>query len=102
MQGNAVDANLYYTTAAPQWQWRNVTYSGATAWASYRSASGNDAASLNGQDPLLVNPAAGDLHLQAGSPAIGRGQALPEASAVDIDGQPRVQGVIDLGADEVP
>lgn len=102
MQGNVVDANLYYTSAAAQWQWRNTTYSGANAFNNYRAGSGNDAGSLNGQDPLLVNLAAGDLHLLAGSPAIGRGQNLPEAGALDIDGQARVQGVIDLGADEVP
>jgi len=102
MQGNVVDANLYFAASGARWEWRGTAYTGANAFASYRAASGNDAGSLNGQDPLLVNAGAGDLHLGTGSPAIGRGQALAEAGALDIDGQARIQNAIDLGADEVP
>ena len=51
-------------------------------------------------DPQLVNPPL-DLHIAATSPAIDRGVSV-NAGALDIDGQPRVQGpAIDLGADEV-
>jgi len=51
-------------------------------------------------DPQLVNPPL-DLHVAATSPAIDRGVSV-NAGALDIDGQPRVQGpAIDLGADEV-
>jgi len=51
-------------------------------------------------DPQLVN-AYRDLHIQSTSPAIDRGVSV-DAGSLDIDGQPRVQGLaIDLGADEV-
>lgn len=102
MQGNLVDANLYAAATAGKWEWRGTDYTGADAFAAYRVASGNDANGLSGQDPLLVDAAAGDLHLQANSPAIGKGESLSEAGTLDIDGQPRVQTTIDLGADEVP
>jgi serralysin len=54
------------------------------------------------KDPLLVAAATGDLHLAAGSPAIDKGDAAvgANAGALDIDGDPRVKGTIDIGADE--
>ena len=99
MSGNQVDYNLYFTTAsAPRWEWKNQTY---TSFPAYQVGSGNDAHGLNGQDPLLVAPDAGDLHLSAGSPAIDAGQTLSESGSWDIDGDPRVQGAsMDIGADE--
>jgi hypothetical protein len=49
-------------------------------------------------DPKLANPAQGDAHLQAGSPAIGAGVTIP-ALAVDLDGKQRPQGAAyDIGA----
>jgi hypothetical protein len=97
MTGNLVDYNLFFNGAS--WQWKNVTY---TSFSAYQSGSGNDAHSLNGLNPLLVNPGGGDLHLQSTSPAINVGQTLTQSGLYDIDGQARVQGVtIDLGADEV-
>lgn len=53
-------------------------------------------------DPLLVDAANGDLHLTAGSPAVGAGSALDPAllGAEDYDGEARVQGALDIGADE--
>ena len=51
-------------------------------------------------DPELVDPISGDLHLRDGSPAIGRGEALPESGTEDIDGDPRGGNAIDIGADE--
>ncbi len=61
-------------------------------------------------DPLFVNAAAGDYHLQAASPLVDAGSnAVAGLPATDIDGQPRIQdgngdldAVIDVGADEVP
>ena len=51
-------------------------------------------------DPLLVAPASGDYHLEAGSPAIDAGSATG-APAVDCDGTPRPQGPgFDIGAFE--
>jgi hypothetical protein len=50
-------------------------------------------------DPLFVNVAGGDLHLQASSPAINA--ATGSALTIDIDGQSRpLGGVADIGADE--
>jgi hypothetical protein len=50
-------------------------------------------------DPKLVNGFS-DLHLQSGSPAVNAGIA-GDAGGLDFDGQTRVNGVIDLGADEL-
>jgi hypothetical protein len=102
MTNNVVDYNLYFASGggtAGTWIWKGVTYS---TFAAYQSASGNDANGLAGTDPLLVNPIAGDLHLQSTSTAIDRGQNLAESGTLDIDSQTRIQGTaIDLGADEV-
>ncbi len=102
MTNNVVDYNLYFASGggtAGTWIWKGVTYS---TFAAYQSGSGNDTNGLVGTDPLLVNPGAGDLHLQSTSPAIDRGQNLTESGTLDIDGQTRIQGpAIDLGADEV-
>jgi hypothetical protein len=52
-------------------------------------------------NPGFANPSALDLHLLAGSPAIGRGSAT-DGAATDIDGQSRgVAGAPDAGADEM-
>jgi hypothetical protein len=102
MSGNLVDFNLYYAadgSTSGTWVWKNVTY---PAFAAYQQASGNDAHGLAGVDPRLVSLTIPDLHLQPGSPAINRGENLPEAGAYDIDGEKRIwRKVIDLGADEV-
>jgi uncharacterized protein DUF1565/parallel beta helix pectate lyase-like protein len=102
MTGNVVGYNLYYASGggtAGTWIWKGVTYS---TFAAYQAGSGNDANGLVGTDPLLVNPVAGDLHLQPSSPAIDRGQNFTESGMLDIDGQTRIQGpAIDFGADEV-
>ena len=103
MTANVIDRNLYYAAGggeAGTWVWKGTTYSTFTA---YKTASGNDATSLIGRDPLLMGPAAGDLHINTGSPAINIGDNLTAAQvgALDIDGQARILGgIIDLGADE--
>jgi hypothetical protein len=103
MTGNVVDRNLYYAAGGGSngtWIWQNVTY---TTFAAYQSGSGNDVTGLIGLDPLLINPAAGDLHLNTGSPAIDAGENLPstQMGTLDIDGNARIlNGVVDIGADE--
>jgi hypothetical protein len=77
--GNVVDYNLYF----------NGALSGVSAGAHSIT-----------KDPLLASAA--DLHLAAGSPAIDKGDGAvgANAGALDIDGDPRVKGTIDIGADE--
>jgi hypothetical protein len=51
-------------------------------------------------DPLFIDAPAGNLHLDALSPAIDRATAL-HAPPTDLDGDPRPQGpAYDIGADE--
>jgi hypothetical protein len=51
--------------------------------------------------PLFVDPAAGDFHLQAGSPCIDTGNNSFVYGTTDLDGNPRVMdGVVDMGAYE--
>ncbi len=102
MTANVVDYNLFFAPGggtSGTWIWKNVTY---TTFAAYVQSTGNDTHGLAGVDPLLVSVTAPDLHLQAASPAIDRGQTISEAGSLDIDGEPRLQGTaIDMGADEV-
>ena len=59
-------------------------------------------------DPLFVNAAAGDYHVDAGSPAIDAGDNnAPELPTTDFDGNPRIfdvdadgQAAVDMGAFE--
>ncbi len=80
-----------------------VTYR-SNVW--FWSVSGQQAAKCSGSDtaltgtanPGFANQGALDLHVGAGSPALGRG-ADPEAAVTDIDGEPRGASP-DAGADE--
>ena len=105
MTANVVDHNLYYADGGGTdgtFQWLNVTY---TNFSDYQNATGNDRNGLVGLDPLLVNPASGDLHISsAGSPAINAGENLPsdQMGTTDIDGDPRIfDDTVDIGADEL-
>jgi hypothetical protein len=51
----------------------------------------------SGSDPLFLGPT--DFHLTASSPAIDSGWR-DYASALDVDGEPRNIGSVDMGADE--
>ena len=53
-------------------------------------------------DPALMNPAAGDFHLQTNSPCINAGINSAVTSATDLDGNPRIAGgTVDIGAYEL-
>ncbi|RLB57815.1 MAG: hypothetical protein DRI90_17530 [Deltaproteobacteria bacterium] len=68
-------------------------------------ASATEAGNLeNAQLSLFVDGANGNLHLESGaSAAIDQGTALPSGQCDnDIDGDPRDDGQLDIGADEIP
>lgn len=51
--------------------------------------------------PLFYDPVNGDYHLRAGSRCINAGtNGAPALPSVDLDGNPRIQGIVDLGAYE--
>jgi hypothetical protein len=97
--GNVVDYNLYFGpggSANSSWEWKKTSYDD---FASYQTGTGNDAHSQF-LDPQLTSSVLPDLHLKAASPAIGAGLYRAEVGTADIDGESRVNGVIDVGADE--
>lgn len=51
-------------------------------------------------DPQFVNPGLGNFRLNAGSPCINAGNNYFNTSSSDLDGNPRVAGVVDMGAYE--
>jgi len=71
----------------------NVVDKAATAGADQHSVTGTTPAQL------FVNPSAGDFHLAAGSPAIGKGIASQDVQ-VDGDGNVRPASGTDIGAYE--
>jgi len=99
---NDLDYNLWFSPAAgaTEFVWRDVSYSGFPA---YQGGTSLDSGGLFA-NPQLLDPGVGDLHLNAISPAIDAGDpGFADAAAVDIDGEPRLNGVrVDIGADEKP
>jgi len=56
------------------------------------------------KDPLFMDSANGNYRLLPSSPAVERGDNSPPGGTrtVDLDGNPRIVGVVDLGAYELP
>jgi nitrous oxidase accessory protein NosD len=67
----------------------NLTYQNSQDIVNVGSATLSD--NITGRDPIFVNAASFDFHLQAGSPAIDAGLTLAEAQE-DLDGTARPQG----------
>ncbi len=75
-----------------------IRYSSIQGWTGSLGGTNN-----NGANPLFVNAAQGDYHINLNSPARDSGDPnyQPKAGETDIDGEVRVgRGVIDRGADE--
>lgn len=66
----------------------------------YLGSGSTQSHNLLGVDPQFVNPQAGDFHLTANSPAIDAGTS-EDAPVTDFEGDPRTDGLPDIGADEV-
>lgn len=101
---NTLDWNLYFSPGGSTnstWQWKNVNYTGFSAW-----KAANDTHSIFA-DPLFIDTSNANFHLSFYSPAINAGdpdfQSLTNMPAeTDIDLQPRVAGGrTDIGADEL-
>lgn len=97
---NVIDHNLYFTTGTAQWIWNGTAYNSFGDW---QVASGGDGNTTNGIDPQLANitDTQPNLHIKSTSPAKNTGSNNPNAGTLDIDGQARVTGIIDKGADEL-
>lgn len=91
--------NLFYAPSGSN----NATFDGLNAYtfSDYQSMTGWGA---NSQfiDPQFVDASMADFHLQSSSPAINKGDPTYVAAAgeVDMDTEPRTNGVVDCGADE--
>jgi hypothetical protein len=99
---NALNYNLYFSPdgeARARFAWGGPALSGFGA---FRTASGQDAASLFA-NPLLLRPGKTDAHVAGTSPAVNAGDPLFTGAPgeADVDNQPRVLGGrVDIGADE--
>jgi len=89
--GNVIDHNLYYSPGTVTWIWNGTSYTDFNEW---KLASGADASSTLGVDPLLVSTSTPDLHIQSDSPAKNTGQVISADvnGSVDIDGNDRIVG----------
>lgn len=90
--GNVIDNNLFYTTGTPQWIWQRTKDNIITDFNAWKTASGADANSVYGADPLFISTTQPDLHISANSPAKNTGVVISEEvnGSLDIDGKARI------------
>jgi hypothetical protein len=94
-----IDHNLYCTpfgSGASSWEWRRSWY---WNWSLYQKGTGLDSHSVF-IDPIIMSTSLPDIHLSAGSPAINAGIAIDGMGDFDFDGNARLNGLPDIGADE--
>lgn len=85
--------------------YNNVLYNGVAGQLSFKNDGGNTVATAAnhneiGVNPLFVNAAAGNFNLSAGSAAINAGTAAFGLGKTDVNGDIRVVGTVDIGAQE--
>ncbi|MHB8643370.1 MAG: choice-of-anchor Q domain-containing protein [Gaiellaceae bacterium] len=93
ISGVAASNTIFWGTIAGEVM-PSMIQSSIVSQASFAGMNGNILA-----DPKFVDPANGDFHLQAASPAIDAGTSTG-APATDLDGHPRSDGHVDIGAYE--
>ncbi|MFA6293609.1 MAG: cadherin repeat domain-containing protein, partial [Victivallales bacterium] len=99
---NTFDYNLYYTPGGADnaiWNWKNKDYEN---FAAFKTASGQDSHSIFA-DPLFLDLALFDVHLQDASPAIDSGNTayVSATGEKDLFDNVRLSGAaVDIGASE--
>ncbi|WP_064691461.1 choice-of-anchor Q domain-containing protein [Rhizobium aegyptiacum] len=93
-----------YTNKNIVWA-NNITYNGTAGQASVKTDGGNAMPSSTegnklGVDPKFLGASSDDFHLGSGSAAIDSGTSKYGVSSVDLDGDARVVGTVDMGAYE--
>ncbi|MBO9150807.1 right-handed parallel beta-helix repeat-containing protein [Chitinophaga sp. GCM10012297] len=95
--GNMIDNNLYFSATTAGWIWNTTNGAPYTDFNAWKTASGMDANSIDGKDPLLTE----NYRIPGNSPARLAGHVLPAEilGTVDFSGQPRVtDNKISIGA----
>ena len=92
IQGGGVAASIVGPFANPKWE-GNIIFN-------TKGAGDMPEGSFTTTDPKLLKDAAGEYHLQKGSPAIDAAKGNYTAVTTDMDGQTR-KGTFDAGADEI-
>jgi hypothetical protein len=64
------------------------------------TVSGNQVNANQSAAPVFADLAQGDLHQLASSPTVGAGSDAQATGTTDIDGEARLNGTVDMGADE--
>ncbi|AGS21738.1 choice-of-anchor Q domain-containing protein [Rhizobium etli] len=93
-----------YTNKNVVWA-NNITYNGTAGQASVKTDGGNAMPSTAngnqlGVDPKFAGASSDNFHLSSGSTAIDHGTSKYGVSSVDLDGDHRVVGTVDMGAYE--